>query len=132
MPIAFEDSLLVPIPWLNNASKEVSEQTVMPNGVIFRTTNGTIEDHGHLPVVTATMQGSAPIDATDYGPQSAEVRSEIASTSASQDELTARAVNDAVNGSASNGNSTHVPLHESQDVQDDNDDEVPMEMDNAP
>ena len=49
-----EDSLLVPIPWL----RDDMDTTVPP--------------------VTASLSGSAPMDMTDYGPQSDAVQETIA------------------------------------------------------
>lgn len=95
-----DESILVPIPWLQNLSiDEIADPlktptrsvtTVMPNGVSV-TMNGHIEQHMLLDVerstnggpIIAPMAGSAPIDAADCGPQSEAVQETILNSSPS-------------------------------------------------
>lgn len=89
-----DESILVPIPWLQNLSiDEIADPlktptrsvtTVMPNGVTF-SMNGHIEQHmlsaaerstNGGPII-APMVGSAPLDAADCGPQSEAVQETI-------------------------------------------------------
>lgn len=101
--VSHEDSSLVPIPWLARSSIDEAEMTTMPTRNSANMTEG-LQSNNLNPAAATHLSGSAPMDATDYGPQCEEVQETIALNAAALDADTLRDSN----GFASHGNTDNT------------------------